>query len=210
MAKRVEGMTEKLQEQAMQEFCQHGYMGASMRTISENAGTTPRSIYTRYGDKEGLFSALVSECAETLKDLIGNYMEGYAARPVEEQKKLFHDEKFDVEYQGYISEIIGYIYDNWDVVKLLVCKSEGTKYAAFVDEIVDIDEKYTLRYIETTGNDVLTSGRATMQLIHLLCSSFIHGFFEIVRHDMERDEAERYIVQLQSFFACGWDRLFNP
>ena len=210
MANRVEGMTEKLQEKAMQEFCRHGYMGASLRIISENAGTTPRSIYTRYGDKEGLFSALVSECAGALKDLIRNYMEGYAARPVDEQKKLFHDEKFDAEYQGYIRDIIDYIYDHWDVVKLLVCGSEGSGYAGFVDEIVSIDEKYTLRYIETTGNDVLVSGRATAQLIHLLCSSFIHGFFEIVRHDMDRDEAERYIVQLQGFFACGWDRLFNP
>lgn len=210
MAKRVEGMTEKLQEQAMQEFCRHGYMGASLRTISENAGTTPRSIYTRYGDKEGLFCALVSECAETLKSKIGSYMEGYAERPADEQRMLFHDEKFDAEYQGYIRDIIEYIYDNWDVVRLLVCKSEGTKYAHFVDEIVSIDENYTLRYIETTGNDVLTSGRATTQLVHLLCSSFIHGFFEIVRHDMKKKDAETYIVQLQGFFACGWDRLFNP
>ncbi len=118
----------------MQEFCRHGYMGASLRTISENAGTTPRSIYTRYGDKEGLFSALVSACAGTLKDLIGNYMEGYAARPADEQKMLFHDEKFDAEYQGYIRAIMDYIYDNRDVVKLLVCGSEGSKYAGFVDE----------------------------------------------------------------------------
>ena len=210
MANRIQGMTEKLQEQAMLEFCRHGYMGASLRTISENAGTTPRSIYTRYGDKEGLFSALVSECAGTLKDLIANYMEDYSRRPAAKQKMLFHDEQFDAEYQGYIRTIVDYIYDNWDTVKLLVCKSEGSGYVSFVDEIVCIDEKYTLQYIETTGNDVLTSGRATKQLVHLLCSSFIHGFFEIVRHDMEKDEAERYIMQLQGFFACGWDRLFNP
>ena len=210
MANRIEGRTEKLLEQAMLGFCRHGYTGASLRTISENAGTTPRAIYTRYGDKEGLFSALVSGCAEALKDLIANYMEGYSRKPAADQKMLFHDEAFDAEYQGYIRNITDYIYDHWDVVKLLVCQSEGSGYAGFVDEIVSIDEKYTLQYIETTGNDVLTSGRATVQLVHLLCSSFIHGFFEIVRHDMKRDEAERYIMQLQGFFACGWDRLFNP
>ena len=52
MANRVEGVTEKLLECAMQEFLENGYNGASMRTIAENAGTTPRSIYTRYEDKE--------------------------------------------------------------------------------------------------------------------------------------------------------------
>ena len=53
MANRIEGVTERLLQSAMEEFLTNGYAGASMRTIAENAGTTPRSIYTRYGDKEG-------------------------------------------------------------------------------------------------------------------------------------------------------------
>lgn len=65
-------------------------------------------------------------------------------------------------------------------------------------------------YIGHTGNDVIRSGRAAPQLIHLLCSSFVHGFFEFVRHDMPKDEALTYIAQLQTFFACGWDQLFRP
>ncbi|WP_303819149.1 hypothetical protein [Ruminococcus flavefaciens] len=64
-------------------------------------------------------------------------------------------------------------------------------------------------YIQRTGNQVISSGRATPQLIHLLCSSYVHGFFEFVRHDMEKAEALRYILQLRTFFACGWDHLFN-
>ena len=106
--------------------------------------------------------------------------------------------------------IIDDIYDNWDAVKLLICGSEGTKYAGFIDEVVEIEEHYTLLYIEKTGNDVIRSGRANLQLIHLLSSSFIHGFFEFVRHDMPKEEALTYIGQLQAFFACGWDSLFHP
>ena len=79
-----------------------------------------------------------------------------------------------------------------------------------IDEIVEIEERYTLLYIGHTGNDVIRSGRAAPQLIHLLCSSFVHGFFEFVRHDMPKDEALTYIEQLQTFFACGWDQLFRP
>ncbi|WP_347496318.1 TetR/AcrR family transcriptional regulator [Ruminococcus flavefaciens] len=48
MANRTPGVTEKLLEYAMHEFLTNGYNGASMRTIAENAGTTPRAIYTRY------------------------------------------------------------------------------------------------------------------------------------------------------------------
>ena len=210
MANRTPGITEKLKEQALQEFRSKGYLDASLRTIAERAGTSPRAVYTRYGDKAGIFAALVSEQADTLKALFRNDMETYHAKPVEEQKQLFHDDAFETEYRGYLHTIIDYIYDNWDAFKLIICGSEGTRFAGFVDEIVGIEEHYTLLYIEHTGNDVIRSGRATPQLIHLLCSSFVHGFFEFVRHDMPKDEALTYIAQLQTFFACGWDHLFRP
>ena len=74
MANRTPGVTEKLTEQAMQEFLANGYRNASLRTIAENASTSPRAVYTRYGDKEGLFAALVSEQAETLKAMFRRYM----------------------------------------------------------------------------------------------------------------------------------------
>ena len=209
MANRIEGVTEKLLEQAMKEFLDKGYTGASLRTIAENAGTTPRSVYTRYGDKEGLFAALVSECADTLKDMFISYMKDYGEKPVDEQKNLFHDDKFDEEYKDYIYSIIDYIYENFNVFKLLICCSKDTRFADYVDEIVSVDETHTLMYIQRTGNQVISSGKAAPQLIHLLCSSYVHGFFEFVRHDMEKAEAQKYILQLRTFFACGWDHLFN-
>lgn len=210
MANRTPGITEKLMEQALQEFLTNGYLDASLRTIAEKAGTSPRAVYTRYGDKEGLFAALVSEQADTLKALFRYEMETYHAKPVDAQKQLFHDEAYGEEYRRYLRKIIDYVYDSWDAFKLIICGSEGTRFAGFVDEIVEIEEHYTLLYIEHTGNDVIRSGRAAPQLIHLLCSSFVHGFFEFVRHDMPKDEALAYIAQLQTFFACGWDHLFRP
>ena len=210
MANRVEGVTEKLLECAKQEFLANGYNGASMRTISENAGTTPRSIYTRYNDKEGLFKALVGDAANELRTFFSSRMEEYSHRPAEVQKQLFHDEEFDNEHKGYMQTAIDLMYSRFDEFKLLICCAEGTEYAGFVDEIADIDEKYTLRYIEDTGNDVISSGRAGARLIHLLCSSYVYGFFEVIRHDMTKEEAEIHISQLQDFFSHGWDKLFNP
>lgn len=210
MANRIEGVTEKLLDYATQEFLEHGYLNASMRMISEKAGTTPRSIYTRYGDKEGLFAALVDEHAKKLKGLFVEYMDDYSKRTVEDQKTLFHNEAFYIEYRGYMDTIIDYMYDHFTAFKLLVCCSEGTKYAAFLNEIAQIDEEYTLRYIENTDNDVIRSGRAGTHLIHLLCSAYVHGFFEVIRHDMTRDEAGTHIQQLLGFYSQGWDKLFNP
>ena len=90
MANRTPGVTEKLMEHALQEFLTRGYTDASLRTIAEKAGTSPRAVYTRYGDKEGLFAVLVSEQADLLKALFRNDMETYHAKPVDEQKQLIH------------------------------------------------------------------------------------------------------------------------
>ena len=79
-----------------------------------------------------------------------------------------------------------------------------------IADIADLDEKYTLKYIEDTGNDVISSGRAGKLLIHQLCSSYMYGFFEVIRHDMTKEEAQVHIAQLQDFFSHGWDKLFNP
>ena len=66
---------------------------------------------TRCSDKEGLFTALVSEQADTLKALFQNDLETYHAKPSDMQKQLFHDEALVAEYCGYLHTIIDYIYD---------------------------------------------------------------------------------------------------
>ena len=59
MAKQVEGISEKVELCAKKEFLEKGYVDASLRTIAAEAGTTTGTIYSRYGGKEGLFSAIV-------------------------------------------------------------------------------------------------------------------------------------------------------
>lgn len=66
MAKQIEGVYERVLECAKEEFLKSGYKAASLRTIAVAAGTTTGSIYTRFGDKEGLFSALVEPVVQEM------------------------------------------------------------------------------------------------------------------------------------------------
>lgn len=59
LAKQIEGVYEQILSCAMTEFLEKGYTDASLRDIAAKAGTTTGSIYTRFGDKEGLFEAIV-------------------------------------------------------------------------------------------------------------------------------------------------------
>lgn len=194
---------------ASSEFLEKGFRDASLRTIAGNAGTTPRSIYTRYGDKEGLFGALVSPALEVLKKQYLTEQEAYHQRPAEQQKELFSDKDFRAYYQKMEKSIIDHIYDHFDAFKLLVDCSEGTRYANFMEDFIKLDVEYTLKYIETTNNPVLRNGKASLHLVQVLSHLLYEGFFEAVHRNLSREEAYVYIRQLQAFFQSGWKELFS-
>ena len=57
--------TKKLIEQAaIKEFMEKGFMGASLRQIVKNAGVTTGAFYKYYPTKEKLFAGLVQKHAE--------------------------------------------------------------------------------------------------------------------------------------------------
>ena len=51
----------RLQECAMKEFSEKGYMKASLRNICKEAGVTTGALYFFFKDKEDLFASLVDE-----------------------------------------------------------------------------------------------------------------------------------------------------
>ena len=59
MAKQLEGVSERILNCTKAEFLDKGYTDASLRAIAAAADTSTNSIYVRFGDKEGLFSAIV-------------------------------------------------------------------------------------------------------------------------------------------------------
>ena len=60
------GVTETLIESAKKEFLEHGFQNSNLRRISSESGVSTGSIYTRFGDKAGLFSAAVKPAADGL------------------------------------------------------------------------------------------------------------------------------------------------
>ena len=49
---------------AMQEFLSHGYAATSMDRVASTAGVSKATVYSHFGDKEGLFRALVKQMAQ--------------------------------------------------------------------------------------------------------------------------------------------------
>lgn len=66
MRQETVGVTENLLKSATEEFLEKGFMKASLRNISAKRGVSTNSIYTRFKDKEGLFSAIVKDTVDGL------------------------------------------------------------------------------------------------------------------------------------------------
>ena len=204
MAKRIEGVTEKLLECAKEEFLANGYENASLRVIAEKAGHTKGVIYIRYPDKESLYRSLVQPVTDGLCEFLEEALEGFSNMPGEIQK---------AQERSYANEgmsgFIDYIYDHFDLFKILLTSGETKIYQECLHRIIDLDIACTTKFIEQTGNDAITSGRLTPELAHILSCAFYSGLFEIVMHDMPREQAKEQIQRLQKFYHTGWKTIFD-
>ena len=65
---RPRGVTrrEQILDAATAVFLEHGYAGATIELVVARAGASKATIYSFFGDKEGLFAALIDERAERI------------------------------------------------------------------------------------------------------------------------------------------------
>lgn len=203
MAKQKEGVYERILICAKKEFLKNGFQKASLRTIAQNAKTSTGSIYTRFGDKRGLFDALVKDTVDGLFEWFLDSHQTYHQLPALQQSR----EAFTYGEDKFVW-LVDYIYDHYDAFRLVICRSEGSGYENLESRMEEISTDYTYRFIHSLGSDAVSSGRLSPSLMHILDSSFYHGVFEIVVRGMSRQEAHRYISQLRRFFLCGWKDIF--
>ena len=190
---------ENIQRAAMAEFLDKGFLGASLRQIVKNAGVTTGALYGYFSSKEALFASIVEPHAAAL---MGRFMEAqssFAERPEEEQANSMGEES-----GRYVHWMVDYICRHRQPVKLLLCRAEGTSYEHFVHHMVEVEVDNTLRYMEVLrrlGRDVPELSRS---LCHIIASGMFNGLFEIVIHDMPREQAMRDVEQFRRFYAGGW------
>ena len=195
---------EKIQQAALEEFSEKGFLGASLRQIVKNAGVTTGAFYGYFSSKEALFASLVEPHAAAL---MGRFMEaqtGFAELPEKEQPAHMGEASGD-----YVDWMVDYICEHRDPVKLLLCRAEGTSYEHFVHNMVEVEVESTLRYMEVLrrlGKNIPPLNRS---LCHIIASGMFNGLFEIVIHDMPREQAHRDVTQFRAFYTAGWLELMG-
>ena len=195
---------ERIQHEAMREFLDKGFQGAVLRQIVKNAGVTTGAFYGYFSSKEALFNSLVEPHAAAL---MGRFMEAqtaFAELPEEQQPDHMGKASSDC-----IHWMVDYICAHREAVKLLLCRAEGTSYEHFVHNMVEVEVEYTLQYLQVLrrlGRDIPALDKS---LCHIIASGMFNGVFEIVIHDMPREQALRDVDQLRDFYTAGWLKLMG-
>ncbi len=204
MTKQIEGVSEKIIACAKEEFLQKGYSDASLRTIAAKAGTTTGSIYSRFKDKEGLFSAIVEPAADHLVQMFLHTQEAFHGLEEEQQPK-----EMDHYVTSGMKAMIDYIYDNFEVFELLLDASYGTKFQDFVERLVEIETEYTYKYMEAIHFEAEDGEVITEEFIHIMTRALFESMFEVVRHKMTKQTAVRYMNMLERYNYAGWNSILK-
>ena len=205
MAKQIEGVSERILECAKAEFLDKGYTEASLRSIAAAADTSTNSIYVRFKDKEGLFSAIVEPVLSEMTERFLKIQEAF--HHMERMAQAAHMAEYA---DGGTAELVDYMYDHLDEFRLLLDASYGTRFHNFVDELVRIEVEYTYRYMEATGFPAHLSDTVTEKLLHIVTTSRFESIFEVIRHGMSREEAAKYIDLLSHYHRTGFFAVFGP
>ena len=204
MEEKSNATLEKIHEAAMAEFLDKGFQGASLRQIVKQAGVTTGALYGYFSSKEALFASIVEPHAAAL---MGRFMEAqtsFSELPEQEQP-----EHMGLESSQCVHWMVDYICDHREPVKLLLCKAEGTSYEHFVHNMVEVEVEYTLRYMDVLRRLGREVPELSQSLCHIIASGMFNGLFEIVVHDMPKEQALRDVEQFRTFYTGGWLKLMG-
>ncbi len=193
---------ESIMEAATKEFLTYSFTDASMRRIASAAEMSVSGLYKHFACKEEMFAALIEPAYQGLLALFrGEEMtqrENIAAEGVSEWEN------------GRDARLaVSYIYDHLDAFRLLVCKSQGTKYENFLHDLAAIEEQATLSFMEEMKKQGIKINDFRMKELHLLTTANINAIFQTVEHGFTKEEALHYADTLDRFFSKAWGEFFG-
>ena len=195
---------EKIHTAAKEAFMEYGFKSASLRSIVKTAGVTLGAFYGYYNSKEELFEALVGEQYNHMMECYRKAQTDFAALPP--KKQLEHMSEISGEC---MTEMLLYAYEHLDEFKLILCRSEGTRFSGMIDEMVEIEVKGTHDYKEVLKALGCPSPEIDPRLEHILITGMFGTFMELIIHEMPLEQALSYLNEMRAFYSAGWMKIMG-
>lgn len=195
----AEKTLQNIHEIATVEFLEKGFRGASLREIVRKAGVTTGSFYGYYKSKEELFSALVKPHADYVAEYFNGLIERFRALP----KKDWASQMYDFSAAG-MAHIYEYAYSHRDAFRLILNASEGTEFEHFIHHIVELEISVTRQFYREIEAEGYKPFSFDPILEHMIISGEFSAFFELIVHDIPKDEGQRCVKELHGFYQAAW------
>ena len=191
----------KLMNAAREEFLEHGFEKASMRSIGKRCGLTAAGLYRHCRDKEDLFDQLVSPSVERLNTWLEVHVDRYLKSVESSREPIWRDSWIDM-----MREVVCPYMEDYH---LLVAKSKGTRYEDFLHDLTENGQIQFMSYfplLRELGYPVWDIKPAEL---HLLLSAYTTALFEPVIHRYPPEDALRCLDTVEAFFLPGWKKLMG-
>ena len=181
-----------------EEFLTRGYEKASLTRIAEKVGITTAGLYRHFTGKEEMFLFLVRDTLEDFRELTSRA-----------NRQVSADESYNPFRPDLAAAWTDFIYSHYAGVKLLVCCSAGSKFAAFEEELIRMEADGNRAYAEALRKAGRMHNTVSDMQWHTLAAAYVHLMLDTVRHDMTKEEALQHMRFVGDLLYPGWMRLFG-
>ena len=179
-----------------EEFLTCGYDKASLNRISANVGITTAGLYKHFNGKEDMFHFLV-------KDALAAFQLESSQAEAEMGASADYD-PFDTDWARIWIDLI---YEHHEGVKLLICRSRGSRFESFEDDLIRKEAEGNKEFARSRRESGGSVGDVSDSQWYMLSATYIHLIFETVRRDMTREEAIAHMGFIRELLYPGWRRI---
>ena len=112
--------------------------------------------------------------------------------------------------ESTIIQIIEYIYENFDVFRLLlIVLVRKQSMQVFLDDLVRADVQETIKLIAELKARGVPVNDLDEDEWHMLVHSYYASIAEIVMHNYPKSAALKYAHTLSVFFSSGWQTVWD-
>ncbi len=163
---------------------------------------TTGAIYRRYNGKAALFGDVVKPALDMFERLAGSAFALNEKRRAAGRMNESWTQSLETLQLAFKK-----IYEQRDLVKILLTKSDGTVYADFLHDFIEENFSKSYQFMVDLEKRGMCKLKLTYLEYHILLTSFWMAIAEVVIHDFTLDEALAFAEKITLFYA--WDKLIE-
>ncbi|MCB5010485.1 TetR/AcrR family transcriptional regulator [Streptococcus mutans] len=184
MVRKDETLNLEILNSAKKEFLTYGYQEASLRRICKNAGVTTGALYKRYSGKEDLFGTLLEPSLQVMKKIEQQHLQDDYQLLREDKLSQMWDKSLEE-----LTEIMQFIYEHEDNMRLLLFKSHGSKFESFQQEMIEGLTDSTYYYLEQAYQEEKISHILDKSQLRLAMTAYYKAIIQPLEQGWSYQEA---------------------